>query len=983
MLPVHERKRFARRFILVSITVVLAGGSPRAQTGPLLPSVDLRRDVRLNSQVWPADFNGDGITDLVASRTATTTNPGGLHVVLGRGDGTFGTPIVTNATGRAIEVGDFNGDRRIDVVLAAATNGVSILPGNGNGTFGAAQQVDSEFGAFALTGDFNGDTRRDLILAGGPEIRVYPGNGDFTFGTPTRLPVGEVWPSPECLDFVLGAPPCGGGVSGDFDNDGDRDFVVTGDLQGVQIFLNNGALLFESHQIVVGFSPSDVTARDLDGNGALDLVVAVTTVGSGMYSDGSVDVLKGNGNGTFQPAVRYGTGIGPVQVVVGDFTHDGQIDIATANRSFIVWPNCGPFLQSSDSVSILPGNNGVFGAPTTFALEDQSIPVNDDTSRFRNTVLSLNTSDLDRDRFPDLIVSQGALLLTRAPAANRPPIANAGPDVTIVNSTFVRFVGTATDPDNHLLDFVWRGSEGTDGLVLHPSSFCVEGLSGPNPDTFTLSVDDAHGGRDDDSVVVTLEDRSIPPEIQVLAPAEGEVITAGVSSTIRWTASDDRGIARFDLWVFVDIGPNGEAIPISECTGLAPTATECTWRNPPPTEAARVVVTARDTDGNFGSGSSGQFVIRGTVPPNSLPQGWTNRDVGAVGAAGSSAFTAGRFTIRGSGADIWGNADEFQFAYRTIEENGEITARVDSVQNLQRWVKAGVMIRESVNAGARHISLFATPTTEKGVAFQRRTTTGGASVHTSGPAIVAPLWLRLTRAGDVFRGYYRRNTVDAWTLIGEETVPGFATPALFGLAVSSHVDGRLAEAVFSSVTADNLPAWTTTLVGTTQGSATFDHTRFSVAGAGADIWGTADGFTALWTGFGAPAETFTARVRSLENTHVWAKAGVMIRETLDPGGRHVMVIVSPGKGVAMQWRADRNGPSTSTIARPGAAPAWVRLIRRGTTYTGQTSSDGVTWATLGTVTLSMSPSSNSLVVTSHNSAVVATAVFDDVRVELP
>jgi len=597
-------------------------------------------------------------------------------------------------------------------------------------------------------------------------------------------------------------------------------------------------------------------------------------------------------------------------------------------------------------------------------------------------VFSLNTSDLDRDRFPDLIVSQGALLLTRAPAANRPPIANAGPDVTIVNSSFVELVGTAADPDHHLLDFVWRGPEGTDGLIIHPSSFCFEGLT-PGAHTFTLSVDDAHGGRDDDSVVMTLEDRSVPPEIQVLRPAEGEVVTAGAPYTIRWTASDDRGIARFDLQAFIDIGPNGRAIPISECTGLAPTATECTWRNPPPTEAARVVVTANDTDGNVGSAASGQFFIRGTVPPSSLPQGWTNRDVGAVGAAGSSAFAAGRFTIRGSGADIWDNADEFQFAYRTLEENGEITARVDSVQNLHRWVKAGVMIRESASAGARHISLFATPTTEKGVAFQRRTTTGGASVHTSGPAITAPLWLRLTRVGDVFRSYYRKNTVDAWTLIGEETVPGFGSPALFGLAVSSHVDGRLAEAVFSSVTANNLPAWTTTLVGTTQGSATFDHTRFSVDGAGADIWGTADGFTAVWAGFVAPDETFTARVLSLENTNVWAKAGVMIRETLDPGGRHVMVIVSPGKGVAMQWRAGRDGPSTSTTPRGGAAPAWVRLIRRGTTYTGQTSSDGVTWVTLGTVTLSMSPSSNSLVVTSHNAAAVATALFDDVSVQLP
>src|SRR5207245_1259969 len=102
--------------------------------------------------------------------------------------------------------------------------------------------------------------------------------------------------------------------------------------------------------------------------------------------------------------------------------------------------------------------------------------------------------------------------------------------------------------------------------------------------------------------------------------------------------SDDRGIARFDLLAFVDIGPNGRTVPISECTGLAPTATSCTWRNPPPTEAAQVIVNARDTDGNLGGAASGQFFIRSTVPPNSLPEGWTNRDVGAVGAAGSSAF---------------------------------------------------------------------------------------------------------------------------------------------------------------------------------------------------------------------------------------------------------------------------------------------------------------------------------------------------------
>ena len=352
MIPGYDKQRYAWRFILMAITVGLSGGAPRAQTGPLLPSVDLRRDVRLSSEVWPADFNGDGITDIVASRTATASAPWRVARRARARGRHLRDANRHERDGRAIEVGDFNGDRRIDVVLAAATNGVSILPGNGNGTFGAARQVDSGFGAFALTGDFNGDTHRDLILAGGPEIRVYPGNGNFTFGTPARLPFGELWPSSECLAFILGAPPCGGAVSGDFDNDGDRDFVVAGDSQAIQIFLNSGALLFQSRQIIVGFQPTDVTARDLDGNGALDLVVSVAAPENGMFFDGSVDVLKGNGTGNFR-ALRCATGPGMarLQVVVGDFTHHGQIDIATANRSLIFWPHCGPFLQSSRAVN--------------------------------------------------------------------------------------------------------------------------------------------------------------------------------------------------------------------------------------------------------------------------------------------------------------------------------------------------------------------------------------------------------------------------------------------------------------------------------------------------------------------------------------------------------------------------------------------------------------------------------------------------------
>jgi hypothetical protein len=975
------RKRYFS-FLFATITLGLTAANPGAQTATLLPSVDLRRHITLDSDIWPADFNGDGITDLIASRHPTA--PGGtaaMQVVIGRGDGTFGTPIAAAFAGRVLGVDDFNGDRRVDVVAAAnpPAEGVFVLAGNGNGTFAAPRQIDSAFGAVAITGDFNGDARRDLILAGGPEVRVFPGNGNLTFGTPSRIPLGEDGTSAECLESIQGAPPCGGGIAGDFDNDGDRDFALTSIGNTLYVFLNSGGLLFSSNPITVAFMTTDVTARDLNGDGALDLVVTSTFDENGTYFDGSVHVLNGVGNGTFRPAVRYETGPGPFQVVVGDFTHDGQIDIATANRSFIRWPNCGPFLQSSDSVSILPGNRGVFGAATTFAFGDQSQPVSDDDTRYRNTVFSLNTSDLDRDRFPDLIASNGAILLTRPPAANRPPVANAGPDVNQSTGTLVRLVGTATDPDNHLLDFVWRGPEGTDGSILHPSSFCFEGGLGPGEYTFRLSVDDGQGGRDDDSAVYTLRDTSIPPEVQIVRPAAGEVVPAGTPYTIRWTASDDVGITKIDVSVFPEGRP---AFQLPECTALPGDATECRWLSPRPSENVTIFVDALDTDGNSGGAMSAPFFIRGAVPPDALPEGWTNRDIGAVGAAGGASFSGGRFTVRGSGADIWGSADEFHYVYRAQYSNSEITARVDNVQNVNRWVKAGLMIRESASPGARHVSLFATPTTERGVAFQRRTSTGGTSVHTAGPAIIAPLWLKLTRVGDVFRAFYRKSIVDPWTFIGEETLPDFPLTAFIGLAVSSHVDGRLAQATFSEVSIVEIPSWTETSIGTSTGDARFDYTRFSLDGSGADIWGTADAFTFLHSSFVAPDQTLTARVLSIENTNVWAKAGVMVRETLAPDSAHVMVIVSPGRGVAMQWRPGTGAPSMSTTPRPGAAPAWVRLVRRVNTYTGYTSTDGVTWVALGTVEIPMSPSVYGLAVTSHNAAAVATAVFDDVRREI-
>jgi hypothetical protein len=97
----------------------------------------------------------------------------------------------------------------------------------------------------------------------------------------------------------------------------------------------------------------------------------------------------------------------------------------------------------------------------------------------------------------------------------------------------------------------------------------------------------------------------------------------------------------------------------------------------------------------------------------------------------------GEFTINGAGADIWGTADQFHFAYQTLNGDGEIVARVASLQNTHAWAKAGVMIREALTAGSRHA--FAAVTPGNGLSFQRRVTTGGSSASTSGGAGAAPL----------------------------------------------------------------------------------------------------------------------------------------------------------------------------------------------------------------------------------------------------
>jgi hypothetical protein len=127
----------------------------------------------------------------------------------------------------------------------------------------------------------------------------------------------------------------------------------------------------------------------------------------------------------------------------------------------------------------------------------------------------------------------------------------------------------------------------------------------------------------------------------------------------------------------------------------------------------------------------------------------------------------------------------------------------------------------------------------------------------------------------------------------------------------------------------------------------------------------------------------SAHVVSQTNTSSWAKAGVMLRQSSDPGAAYYAVFVTPGNGIVVQYRTAQGNTTQQNIKVAGSVPAYLMVARSGSTYTAYTSSNGTTWTLLtgSSVTLNMSGSLLAgMAVTSHNTSVLGTVTFDTVSV---
>jgi Calx-beta domain/FG-GAP-like repeat/FG-GAP repeat len=408
-------------------------GALEDRTAPaFLPAVDYSVG-SVPEAVAVGHFDAGSTLDLVVANGLSNS----VSVLLGNGDGTFQTPAQSFATGSgpfALTVGDLDNDGNLDVVTVNRSD-ISVLLGNGDGTFQAARTIGIGIAPFSVAvGDFDNDGNLDLgVTSSQPPDNSYGwelgfanvllGDGTGSFASSEPIPINPAHPVSVAV--------------GDVDGDGNLDLVAadygTADNNLVSVLLGDGNGGFSSLPDVSTGTGDDqsLALSDVDGDGDFDLVTAHAN---------SVCVVLGDGTGAFGPAAHFDAGASPRSLAMADVNGDGRVDVVSAN-----YLNNGSYVGKSVSVLIGKGD----GSFNLGMVTDTISPP-----------ISVAVGDFDGDGLPDVatanLLNSGtvSVLLNAGdfPAADAPNVSIGDATVTegntgTTNETFTVRLSRAYDVD--------------------------------------------------------------------------------------------------------------------------------------------------------------------------------------------------------------------------------------------------------------------------------------------------------------------------------------------------------------------------------------------------------------------------------------------------------------------------------------------------------------------------------------------------------
>ncbi len=451
--------------------------------------------------VAAGDFNGDGKMDVVVSLNDPQVS---LALLLGTGTGSFGAPaFLPNTTGFGSPVviaADLNNDGKLDVIIAhdfgcftapcRGARSATILLGNGDGTFQPERQIDvNTFPHSMAVGDFNRDGVKDLAVGGeNTELSILLGTGGGNFALQpvmTLVPGGDGFSASNDVDIA------------DFNRDGIQDITVPlGNGDGNAIVLGNADGTFRVSTRILDdavSSPQSCALADYNGDGFVDIAR-----GMGDGTRGLVQILFGNGDGTFRPPVNYAvpapnSSVGGGWMIAADFNGDATSDIAVEVRG------------AAAGTDILLNTSGGVAPPTGEA---------------RLSALSLNPSTVQGGSATTgaVTLSTRALRATTIRLSSSSPVATVPASVTVpsgaTTANFAVATAQVTSAASAQITATLNATSRSATLTINPSA----------PASDTVSISRAEYDRSKSTLRVEAASTRSNATLQVFATSTGQLI---------------------------------------------------------------------------------------------------------------------------------------------------------------------------------------------------------------------------------------------------------------------------------------------------------------------------------------------------------------------------------------------------------------------------------------------------------------------------